>query len=371
MNLKIKKSNLLTAINIVSKAVAVKTTRPILECILIEAKNGRIKLTANNLTLGIETFVEGTIIDEGVAAVSAKLFSDIIRNLNDSEVDIITNSDYRVEIKCEKTEFEVPYWDGTDFPEFPVVEKEKSITISQLGFRDIVRQTIFSGSDNENSRMMTGEHFEVKNNELTVTSLDGSRISMRKVSLKGDNSDIDAIVPGKTLKDVVRIVNGGADDDVVIYFTDSHMLFEFEDTRVVSRLIEGDYFKITHMLSMDHSLMVKANRQELMGCISRASLLIQESDRKPIIVKIKNNDIMYIRIDTNKGSFNDYIDIEKEGNEIVIGFNPSFIMDALSVIDDDKVNIYMKDSKSPCIIRNDESTFIYIVLPININVDAY
>ena len=250
MNLKIKKSNLLTAINIVSKAVAVKTTRPILECILIEAKNGRIKLTANNLTLGIETFVEGTIIDEGVAAVSAKLFSDIIRNLNDSEVDIITNSDYRVEIKCEKTEFEVPYWDGTDFPEFPVVEKEKSITISQLGFRDIVRQTIFSVSDNENSRMMTGEHFEVKNNELTVTSLDGSRISMRKVSLKGDNSDIDAIVPGKTLKDVVRIVNGGADDDVVIYFTDSHMLFEFEDTRVVSRLIEGDYFKITHMLSI-------------------------------------------------------------------------------------------------------------------------
>ncbi len=371
MNLKIRKSNLLAAINIVSKAVAVKTTKPILECIFVEAKNGRIKLTSNNLTLGIETYTDGIIIEEGAAAINAKLFFDIVRNLNDSEVDIITNNDYKMEIKCEKTEFSVSYWDGTDFPEFPVVEKEKSITISQLGLRDIVRQTIFSVSDNENSRMMTGEHFEVKDNVLTVTALDGSRISMRNMELKGNNSDIDAIVPGKTLKDITRIINGGADKDVNIYFTDSNMLFEFEETRVVSRLIEGEYFKITHMLSMDHSIMVKANRQELMGCISRASLLIQESDRKPIIVKINNNDIMYIRIDTNKGSFNDYIDIEKEGNEIIIGFNPSFIMDALSVIDDDKVNIYMKDSKSPCIIKNDEGTFTYIVLPININVDAY
>ena len=237
--------------------------------------------------------------------------------------------------------------------------------------RDIVRQTIFSVSDNENSRMMTGEHFEVKNNELTVTSLDGSRISMRKVALKGDNSDIDAIVPGRTLKDIIRIINGGADDSVDIYFTDSHMLFEFENTRVVSRLIEGEYFKIAHMLSMDTSLLVKANRSELMGCIDRASLLIQETDKKPIIVSVKNDNNLYIRLDTNMGSIKEEMEIEKDGKEIVIGFNPSFIMDALRVIDDDKVNIYMNDSKSPCLIKDNEETFTYIILPININPDAY
>ena len=103
MNIKIRKSNLLAGINIVSKAVAVKTTRPILECILIEAKLGKIKLTANNLTLGIETYVEGVILEEGTSAVNAKLFYDIVRNLNDSEVDLITNNDYKMEIKCEKT----------------------------------------------------------------------------------------------------------------------------------------------------------------------------------------------------------------------------------------------------------------------------
>ena len=371
MKIKIKKSNLLDGINIVSKAIATKTAKPILECILIEAKAGRIKLTANNLNLGIETYVDSTIIEEGVVAINAKLFYDITRNLNDSDVDISTDNDYKVTIRCEKTKFDIPCWDGTDFPDFPVVEKEKRITISQLGFRDIIRQTIFSLSDNENSRTMTGELFDVKDNILSVTALDGSRISVRKTALSGENSDVSAIVPGKTLKEVSRIITGGADDLLNIYFADTNLLFEFGDTRVVSRLIEGEYYKIAHMFTMDHNLIVTANRSELASCINRAKLLIQESNRKPIIVSIKDDNNLYIRLDTNLGSFNDNVEIKKDGGEIVIGFNPDFIVDALNVIDDEEVDIYMRDSKSPCLIRNADETYFYIILPININVDAY
>jgi DNA polymerase-3 subunit beta len=149
------------------------------------------------------------------------------------------------------------------------------------------------------------------------------------------------------------------------------MLFEFEDTRVVSRLIEGEYFKIASMMTMGHNVAVKANKRDLMGCIDRASLLIQETDKKPIIVSVKNDNNLYIKLDTNKGSIKEEMEIEKEGDEIIIGFNPTFIMDALRVIDDDKVNIYMNDSKSPCIIKDAEETFTYIILPININPDAY
>lgn len=218
---------------------------------------------------------------------------------------------------------------------------------------------------------MSGELFDVKDNVLSVVSLDGHRISMRKINLKGENSDLTAVVPGKTLQEISKIIGGEADKDVNIYFSDKNMSFEFDDTRVVSRLIEGEYFKIAHMLSMDSSLMVKANRNELMGCIDRASLLIQETDKKPIIVSVKNDNNLYIKLDTNKGSINEEMEIEKEGNEIIIGFNPSFIMDALRVIDDDKVNIYMNDSKSPCIIKDVEETFTYVILPININPDAY
>ncbi len=371
MRIKCKKNVLQSGINIVSKAVSNKTTKPILECILLEAKNGKLKLTANNLNLGIETIIDCTIIEEGVIALSAKLFSDIIRKLQDSEIDIEVGSDYKTSIVCEKSRFNIPCWSGDDFPELFSVNKDKSVVISQLGLKDIIRQTIFSVSDNENAKLMNGELFEVKDNKLSVVSLDGHRISMRNVLLKGDNSDVKAVVPGKTLQEVSKIINGDAEDTVTLYFSDRNLSFEFDNTRVVSRLIEGEYFKITHMLSMDTDLMVKANRSELMGCIDRASLLIQETDKKPIIVSVKNDNNLYVRLDTNIGSLNEEMEIEKDGGEIVIGFNPSFIMDALRVIDDDKVNIYMKDSKSPCIIKDVDETFTYIILPININPDAY
>ena len=371
MRIKCNKAVLQSGINIVSKAVSSKTTKPILECILLEAKGGELKLTANNLNLGIETYIDCTILEEGVIAINAKLFSDIIRKLQDSEIDIESNSDYKTTITCEKSRFNIPCWSGEDFPELLAVNKEKSITMSQLGLKDVIRQTIFSVSDNENSKLMSGELFEVKDGILSVVSLDGHRISMRKVALKDNVDDMSAVVPGKTLQEVSKIINGDAESEVTIYFADKNLSFEFDRTRVVSRLIEGEYFKITHMLSMDTDLCVKANRNELMGCIDRASLLIQETDKKPIIVNVKNDNNLYIRLDTNIGSLNEEMEIEKDGGEIIIGFNPSFIMDALRVIDDDKVNIYMKDSKSPCLIKDVDNTYIYIVLPININPDAY
>ncbi len=371
MRIKCNKAVLQSGINIVSKAVSSKTTKPILECILLEAKGGELKLTANNLNLGIETYIDCTILEEGVIAINAKLFSDIIRKLQDSEIDIESNSDYKTTITCEKSRFNIPCWSGEDFPELLAVNKEKSITMSQLGLKDVIRQTIFSVSDNENSKLMSGELFEVKDGILSVVSLDGHRISMRKVALKDNVDDMSAVVPGKTLQEVSKIINGDAESEVTIYFADKNLSFEFDRTRVVSRLIEGEYFKITHMLSMDTDLCVKANRNELMGCIDRASLLIQETDKKPIIVNVKNDNNLYIRLDTNIGSLNEEMEIEKDGGEIIIGFNPSFIMDALRVIDDDRVNIYMKDSKSPCLIKDVDNTYIYIVLPININPDAY
>ena len=257
MRIKCKKSILSEGISIVSKAVSNKTTMPILQCILVEAVGGRIKLIANDLELGIETFIDGTIIEEGKIALEAKFFSDIVRKLPDSEIDIETNSDYKTTVYCEKTKAVVPCRSGEDFSYLQVIKKEKSISISQMTLRDVIRQTIFSISDNENTRLMTGECFEIKNNKLSVVSLDGHRISMRNIELKGENPDIKVVVPGKTLQEVSKILSGGIDDEVSIFFSDNHILFEFEDTRIVSRLIEGEYFKISQMLSIDHKIVVK------------------------------------------------------------------------------------------------------------------
>ncbi|MCM1288359.1 MAG: DNA polymerase III subunit beta [Clostridium sp.] len=371
MKISCSKANLLASLNIVSKAVSTKTTMPILECILIDVYSDSIKMTANDLELGIETVLDGKVIEMGRIAIEAKIFNDIVRKLPDSEVIIESTPDYKTIIRCEKAKFTLSSKSGEDFTELPEIEKEKKITISQFTLKEVIRQTIFSISDNENNKLMTGELFEVKNGRLTVVSLDGHRISLRNINLKEGGDNVSVVVPGKTLGELYKIINGGVDDMVNIYFTDNHILFEFENTVVVSRLFEGEYYKIVNMLSMDYKIKVEVNNKELLDCIDRASLLIKESDKKPIIVSIKDDNNMYLKVDTFMGSMNEEIEIDKEGEEIIIGFNPKFVMDVLKVIDDERITMYMKDAKSPCIIRDVEENYIYVVLPVNINAGAY
>ena len=360
------KSNLLYGVNIVSKAVPTRTTMAILECILIDASAGEIKLTANDMELGIETKIEGEIEERGIIALDAKVFSDIVRKLPDNEVVIETDSSFKTTITCEKAKFNIPGKSGEDFAYLPMIEKDEPLTISQYTLKEMIRQTIFSIAVNENNKLMTGELFEIKNNCLKVVSLDGHRIAIRKMPLKKDYSDRKVVVPGKTLSEVSKILSGEVDDQVSIYFTKNHILFEFDQTMVVSRLIEGEYFRIDQMLSSDYETKLKINKKEFLDCIDRATLLVREVDKKPIIINITDDD-MELRIDSAMGSMNEEIDIEKEGKDIMIGFNPKFLIDALRVIDDETVTIYLVNPKAPCFIRDDEENYTYLILPVNIN----
>lgn len=349
----------------VSKVVSTKTTHPILSCIFIEAENGNIKLTANDMEIGIESYVEGTVIEEGKVAIEAKLLSDIVRKLPDSEIHMETNEDFKTTIKCEKSLFTIAGKSGEDFSSLPVVEKSKYITISQFTLREIINQTIFSISDSEYNNVMTGELFEVSNNRLRVVAIDGHRIAIRNVELKDESQDVKVIVPGKALSYISKIVNGGVDDDVNIYFADNNILFEFDRTKVVSRLVEGEFFRIDNMLNVDYQIKLTINKREFLDCLDRSSLLIKESDKKPIKLTIEDN-MLYLKIDSLIGSMNEEIEIHKEGSNIIIGFNPKFLMDAIRAIDDDDITIYMNNTKSPCVIKDEEENYIYLILPMGI-----
>ena len=204
---------------------------------------------------------------------------------------------------------------------------------------------------------------------LKVVSLDGHRISIRKIELKESYEPKKIVVPGKTLIEVSKILSGEADSEVRLYFTANHIVFEFDDTTVVSRLIEGEYFKIEQMLSSDYDTKVKINKRELLDCIDRATLLVKEGDKKPIIMNITDGN-MELRINSFIGSMNEDIDIDKDGKDIMIGFNPKFFIDALRVIDEEEVNLYMVNPKAPCFIKDDEGKFIYLILPVNFNTAA-
>ena len=366
MKISCSKGNLLKSVNIVMKAVPSKTTMPILECILIDASAGDIKFTSNDMELGIETKVEGTIIEKGIIALDAKIFSEIVRRLPENEVVITTDEKLNTLITCEKAKFNIPGKSGEDFSYLPFIERDECITLSQFTLKEIIRQTIFSIAANENNKLMTGELIQIQEDTLRIVSLDGHRISIRKVQLKEAAKDRKVVVPGKTLNEISKILSGEAEDMVHIFFTDSHIVFEFDETVVVSRLIEGEYFKIYQMLSSDYETKVKINKREFLNCIDRATLLVKESDKKPIIIQISDGS-MELQIDSQIGSMDEEIDIEKEGKDILIGFNPKFLIDALKVIDDEEVSIYLMNPKAPCFIKDEEEQYIYLILPVNFN----
>ena len=364
MKLVFTKSNLNKAVGIVMKAVPTRTTMNILECILIDATTNEIKFTGNDMELGIETIVEGEIIEKGKVAIDAKLFSEIVRKLPDNDITLSTDSNNNALITCEKSKFNIAGKSGDDFSYLPAIIKDKMITLSQFQLKEVINQTIFSIAINDNNKMMTGELFEVNEGTLKVVGLDGHRIAIRNIKLEGRSDDVRVVIPGKTLQEISKILNADAESFVNIYFTNNHVLFEFDQTHVVSRLIEGDYFKISQMLSNDYETKVSINKKEFLDSIDRANLLIREGDKKPIIINILNG-LLQVNVNSAIGALNEDIDIDKEGKDIMIGFNPKFLMDALRVIDDENVTMYLVNHKSPCFIRDKEEKYIYLILPVN------
>lgn len=366
MKLVFSKADLLKSVNIVLKAVSSKTTMPILECILIDASTNQIKFTSNDMELGIETLAEGIIIQKGMIALDAKILSEIVRRLPESDVTIETDDNLVATITCEKAKFNIPGKPGDEFTRLPLITKNECVSLSQFTLKEVIRQTIFSIAPNENNKLMTGELFELKNNTLKVVSLDGHRIAIRTLRMEGTYPDRKVVVPGKTLNEISKILSGEINDTVSIYFSDNHILFEFDQTVVVSRLIDGEYFRVDQMLSSDYETKVVINKREFLSCIDRATLLMKESEKKPVIINIEDRS-MELRMDTSMGSMKEDIDIEKTGKDIRIGFNPKFLIDALKVIDDEEVSIYLVNPKAPCFIKDEEENYIYLILPVNIN----
>ena len=343
MKLVFNQTDLMNSVNIVMKAIPGKTTMPILQCIMIDASRSRILFTGNDMELGIETEVKGTIIESGKIALDAKILSDIVRKLPNNEVTIVTDDKYTATITCEKAKFVIPGKSGEDFAYLPTIETRASVAISQFSLKELIRQTIFSIAVNENNKLMTGELFEIKNNVL-----------------------LKVVVPGKTLSEISKIISGEGSEMVTINFSSNYILFEFDQTVVLSRLIEGEYFQIDQMLSSDYDTKIEINRQEFISCIDRATLLVRESDKMPVIMDIEDTG-MNIQITTPLGSMNESMGVIKTGKDIVIGFNPRLLLDALRVIDDESVTLYFVNAKAPCFIRDDKNTYIYLILPVNIS----
>lgn len=367
MQLKCNKIDLLNGVNTVLKAVSSRTTLPILQCILLQATNDELKLIGNDLELGIESKVKANISENGSIALEARIFSEIVKKLPDNEVTIKVDENHLTTIHCEKSKFTISGHPGSEFIQLPKIEKNKSFSLPQLVIKEMIRQTIFSIAVEEIRPIFTGELLEVKDQKFNIVSVDGYRVSIRETLIKKPIEDFKIVVPGKTLSEIHKILSSLEDDYITIYYTDKHVLFEFEDSIVVSRLLEGDFPKYDQIFSKDYEIMATVDRKNAIMSLERAALITRENKKNPIKIEIKEKS-MIITSNTEIGNVYEEIDIKKEGKEIEIAFNPKYLIDALKVIDDEFVNLQFTNALNPCIIRKiDGDDFKYLILPIRLN----
>ena len=234
------KDKILKAINSVVKGVASKTTMPILEGILIQTNDNEIKLTTYDLEIGIEYVMECEVKEQGNTVVNAVMFSEIIRKLPDTEIYISLNSDNLLEIECEGSLYKLSTMNPEEFPELPKIEIENSIELEQNTLKNMIRKTIFAVSTEENRPIFTGCLFEVENNKLNLVAVDGFRLALRSVFLSNKTNDFSAVIPGKTLNEVNKIISDSF-DLIKIGVSKNQALFEMDNCKIVTRILEGEF----------------------------------------------------------------------------------------------------------------------------------
>ena len=366
MKIVCSQQELLNGLNIVSKAVSDNTTMALLKCVLIQAGNGEIRLTANDTDLGIETVISGQIEIAGMVAIEAKDFMPVIRKMDDADIIIETDANCNMTITCNKRKISLCGKNGDDFTFLPKIEKKDSVAISMMTIKDIISKTIFSIGNGDINKVMSGVHMVIKNDQMRVTTLDGHRISICRVNLKNIYEEQDVIIPGKALNELSKILPADAEKDVNIYFSDAHVLFDFDQTVVVSRLIDGTYINVDKMMSSDYKTKVKVNKANIIKSVDVSMLFSKEGNKKPLVIDIKDN-VMELKCNSPLGSMDDFLDIEKQGDDIMIGFNPKFVMDALRAVDEEEIDMYFINPRSPLYIKDENEKYIYMILPINLS----
>jgi len=358
------KEHLIEGINIVQKAVSTKSTLPVLEGILLEATE-QFKLTGNDLEIGIECYVTADIKDQGNIVLNSKMFGDIVRRLPDSEVLIEVLPNSSVIIECENSHFELKGMSADAYPALPSIKKENAFILKQKTIRDMIKQTLFAVSVDENRPILMGSLLECKENNVTIVSIDGFRLALRKSTISDESKNFSVVIPGKTLSEIVKILQP-IDDNISIFSTQNQILFDLGNCKVVSRLLEGEYLNYNSIIPKDFETKVRVNTKEILSSLERASLITAEEKKYPVKFNVTDEKII-ISSNTEIGAVREEVRVDITGNKLDIGFNPKYFIESLKVIEDEEIDIYFTSSIGPCTIRPiEKNDYAYMILPVRI-----
>lgn len=363
MDLRIEKSELEAGINTVIKAVSTSATGlPVLKGILIDAEDGTIRLTGNNLEMAVTTVVSGMVLVKGKTVIDGKLLAEVVKKLPNGQASLEVN-EVTALLRCEKAKFKLPVMASDEYPVTPMLDGEtKEVVLEKSAFKEMAAGSLFSLGTNDTNKMLTGGCFEAEGDMATLTCLDGHRIAIVKRKASGCSGKIKVIIPGKALSEVARVMKGAG--DLKIFCTENHCKFCFDETEFQTRLISGEYYRIDKMINFDSSTEITLGKDTMSETVDRG-ITITSSMKKPLVFHIADGSMKVTAVSA-LGELDEELAIEKTGSDLQIGFNPHFLMDALKVIPDEKVRISFNSGKSPCKLSDVGETYMYLVLPVNI-----
>ena len=362
-----EKEKILKGINSVINGVASKTTMPVLEGILIQTNENELKLTSYDLEIGIEYILEAKIEEQGNTVVNAVMFSEIIKRLPETDIKIAINDNNLLEIECEGSLYKLATMNPDEFPELPKINIDNSIEIEQTALKNMIRKTIFAVSTEENRPIFTGCLFEVEDNKLNVVAVDGYRLAIKNKNIDKISNSFSSVIPGKTLNEVNKIISDSF-DTIKIGISRNQALFEMENCKIVTRLLDGEFLKYSNSIPQNWETRVKVNKNNIQNCFERILLIssssIEKEKKYPVKINIEVGKVT-ISCANQTGDAKEEIYVETEGKELEIGFNPRFFLDALKAIDDEEVYIEFGTNRSPCIIKPvEDGDYLYMILPI-------
>ena len=371
MKISVKKNNFLNSLNIVKSALPNNTTFPIFECILIDASKNKINLYSTNTEISIKCDLNGDILEKGKIAIEGNFLISVISTMpnNDEDIIITSDEDFNCIISCGKIEEKFKGKNYEDFPNLANYNKEKYIKITEYLLKKLIEKTIIAVSKNrkEKNLLIRGTTIEVEDDNILFRSMDNYRIAIIKQKLKEKYEKMNSLVPGTTLEEVLKIIKGDINKEVTIYFNENLIVFEFENSILVSTLINAKNINVDRLLNNEYKTRVLIDRKNLSESINRTKNYINRIEEKPVLFNIKENK-MIVTLQSINGDYKEEIPIKMTGKELMIGFIQDQIYSILSVIEDSEINLYFNSSQDPLIIKDVNENYIYLILSVSINV---
>ncbi len=363
MRIRLDKESLYGAVSIVNHAISTRTTMPILEGIKIKTVDEGVKFTCYDMTLGIETIVQASVQEEGEAVVTGRLLFELSRKLpNDDVVDMYFDES-SVEIICAGSKTKIQTLPVQDFPIIPEIDENNYFEYSQKKIKDMIKKTLFAAAIDESRPILTGILFELMDDYIKLVSLDGYRMAVAGHDRGEIENMISAIVPSSTLSEVGRLLSN--EDTVKISLTNSYILFQTDNTKMISRLIEGEYIKYRQIIPTDWQTRFIISSEELFQCVDRTSTISSGGNN----LEVFNIGLNQVNIDSENelGNVHEVIKAKVEGKQIQIAFNSRYISDMLKNIDNKEICLSFTSNVSPCVITpTEDDDFLYLILPVRI-----